>query len=49
MRDIYHCSPLEFENIDIKQIELHKNIYKIERDEEVLEQRRAEQKKKIAN
>lgn len=49
MRDVWHCTPSEFEEQSEYNISLHKSILNMEAEYQRKEERRAEQRAKLHN
>lgn len=47
MREVYHCTPSEFDEQDDATIEAHLHFVKIQSDQQRIEAKRAEQRAKI--
>ena len=47
MKDVYHCTPSEFDLQDDKVIQMHREFIRIENEEADLERRRAEQRARL--
>jgi len=45
IKDVYHCSPAELDNVEERVLDLHYNFLMEERKHEYIESKRAEQKR----
>lgn len=49
MKEIYHCSPKELDDIPERELNMHFAFLMAEREHDYLESKRAEQKWKVKN
>lgn len=49
MKDVYHCSPKELEKVPERELNLHYAFLMAEREYELIESKRAEQKAQQKN
>jgi hypothetical protein len=49
MKEVYHCSPKELEEIPVRELDMHFAFLMAERENDYIESKRAEQKSKVKN
>jgi hypothetical protein len=47
MKEIYHCSPVEYSKIELHVLELHKSIVMEEKKQTKISEKRIEQQQKV--